>query len=118
MARFALALALTLYASIASAQTIVNPNGLDFDHADYAGTASYVLGYFASATAASPVQEAPVTKPGSCAPCSVPLASRPTAFQPWWVGVRAVAGSMSSVWSEKVPFDRAPLAPANLRLKP
>ena len=98
-------------AAPAAAQPPVNPTSVTFDHADYAGTDSYMLGYFSSATAAAPVQEAALPKPTSCAPCTGTLVSRPTAFQSWWVAVRAVAGGVSSAWSNRVPFDRGPVAP-------
>jgi hypothetical protein len=97
--------------AIAAAQTIVNPTRIAFDHEDYALTDSYVLGYFSSATAPAPVQEGALTKPTSCAPCVGPLVSRPTTFGTWYVGVRAVAGAVTSEWSALIPFARAPLAP-------
>lgn len=104
--------------SFVLAQSVpVNPTALTFDHTDFAATDSYVVGYFSSATATTPVQEAPLPKPASCSPCSGSLPSRPSAFQAWWVAVRAVAGTMTSGWSNYSPFMRVPVAPSNLTLK-
>lgn len=115
--RHALVVLFVLSAAAASAQQpVVNPTNVAFDHNDFAGVDSYVLGYFSSATAAAPVQEAAVSKPANCSPCVVSmLPSRPTAFQNWWVGVRAVAGAVSSPWSNLAPFVRSPAAPTNVR---
>lgn len=113
----ALILVFVLFAVPAFAQAPVNPTTVAFDHADYAGIDAYVLGYFSSATATAPVQEAPLPKPAGCSPCSGALASRPTAFNLWFVGVRAVAGSVTSPWSNLVPFVRSPVAPINVTLK-
>lgn len=108
---------LLLLAAPASAQT-VNPTTVAFDHADYAGTDSYSIGYFSSATATAPVQEAAFPKPGSCSPCTGALPSRPSAFQVWYVGARAVAGTLTSAWSAPlVPFQRVPVAPTNVTVK-
>ena len=102
----------------ASAQTpIPNPTQITFDHLDFAQTSSYEVGYFASATATVPVQSGTLPKPASCSPCTGPLPSRPTAFQSWWAGVRAVAGTTTSAWSALVPFVRVPLAPSNVLLQ-
>lgn len=104
-------------ASLASAQTVVNPVSATWDSADHAGVESYVIGYFAGPTTAAPVQEAPVAKPATCAPCAASiLASRPTAFQVWYGAVRAVAGALTSPWSNRVPFERSPSAPTNFRV--
>lgn len=113
----ALVVLLVVGARPALAQTPINPTTVAFDHADYASTDHYVLGYFASATAAAPVQEATLPKPASCTPCSGALVSRPTAFQNWWVAARAVAGGLTSPWSNRVPFDRVPVAPVISGLK-
>ncbi len=112
-----LAIGLLLLGALMGAQAPTNPTTIEFAHAFYAVVDRYVLGYFASADAPAPVQEADFPKPASCAPCAGPLVSRPTAFQTWYVGVRAVAGTTSSVWSDRVPFLRAPLAPSRVVLK-
>lgn len=106
-----------LVATLASAQTVVNPLFVSFDHTDYATTDSYVVGYFSSATATTPVQEGALPKPVGCNPCQGALPSRPSAFQTWYVGVRAVAGTQTSVWSAPlVPFERVPVAPTGVLL--
>lgn len=119
MKRIALTLALLLVSAPVFAQAPVkNPNTVIFDHADFVNTDSYSVGYFTSATATTPVQEAPFNKPGSCAPCTGALPSRPTMFGNWWVAVRAIAGTTTSDWSSPlVPFVRAPLAPANVKIQ-
>ena len=99
------------------AQNPVNPTSVTFDHADYAGTDSYVLGYFSSAAAAAPVQEANIPKPAAACPCSSVLVSRPSTFQVWFVGVRAVAGALTSPWSNLAPFVRSPVAPVVTAVK-
>jgi hypothetical protein len=102
-----------LLPAVAGAQTI-NPTNLDFDHPDFAQTDAYEVGYFSAVAAAAPVQTATLAKPASCAPCTGALPSRPTAFGNWWVAVRANAGGASPVtseWSNRVPFVRAPVAP-------
>lgn len=109
-----------LIGTSASAQ-VVNPGNLSFDSADHALVDHYVVGYFTSATAAAPLQEGQLTKPGTCAPCQGALPSRPTAFGGYWAAVRAVARAtdgttVSSVWSNRVPFDRTPVAPVVLGL--
>lgn len=106
-----LLLLLLCFASTAFAQTPANPTQVAFDHVDYTGTDSYVLGYFSGESTAAPVQEASLAKPSSCAPCTGTLESRPVAFGTWWVAVRAVAGETSSPWSNRVPFLRVPVAP-------
>lgn len=108
-------------ATVANAQTTVpvNPTQIAFEHLDFAGTDLYSVGYFSSETATSPVQEANFAKPASCAPCQGALPSRPSTFQRWYVGVRAIAGALSSAWSAPlVPFDRAPSAPTAVRPLP
>lgn len=100
---------------LADAQ-VVNPTQMEFDHADFAQTDSYMVGYFTSATATAPIQEAPFAKPSTCAPCAGVLPSRPTAFGAYWVAVRAVAGTVSSLWSNREPFQRTPVAPSLRRV--
>jgi len=118
MVRTFCVIAFVLLASSAFAQTpAVNPTMIDFDHVDFAGTDSYSVGYFSSATAINPVQEAPFVKPATCNPCSGLLPSRPTQFQTWYVGVRAIAGTTTSAWSALVPFVRVPAVPSNVKVR-
>lgn len=107
---------LVLLAASATAQ-VTNPRTIDFDHEDFAAVDGFVVGYFANPTATAPVQEAAFPKPATCAPCSGALPSRPTAFRTWYVAVRAVAGDVSSEWSERVPFVRAPEPPARVKVR-
>lgn len=103
---------------LAAQQPPVNPTTVEFEHVDFDGVDRYVLGYFSSPTAPAPVQEADLPKPATCAPCTGPLVSRPTGFATWYVGVRAVAGTVSSPWSAPlVPFARAPLAPTSVTVR-
>ena len=112
-----LVVVLVALASPVAAQTVVNPTTLLWDSADHAGVDSYVVGYFAGPTTIAPVQEAPIPKPATCSPCTASmLASRPTAFQVWYGAVRAVAGTLTSPWSNRVPFERSPSAPTNFRV--
>lgn len=105
----------------------VNPLGLTFEHDEFAIAVSYSVGYFASDTATTPVQEAAFPKPASCPAnaqdgvptCSGPLPGRPVTFQTWYLRVRAIySGGVSGPWSaEIVPFVRAPLAPKNVKVQ-
>lgn len=109
----------------ASAQNPINPTQatFDYDPTDFTGIDGFEFGYFASATASAPVQiSAVVSKASGCAlngsvqTCTEALQSRPTAFQTWFLGVRAAAGTTRSPWSAPlVPFDRDPSAPVNVR---
>lgn len=102
------------FLTLAHAQNPSNPTAVEFDHPDFAQTDQYELGYFTAPAAAVPVQTATIAKPATCAPCTVPLASRPTQFATWWVAVRGLAGGatpVTSPWSNLVPFDRRPVAP-------
>ena len=113
-----LCLVLLGLAACASAQIVQNPTTIQFTHADFATVDSYTVGYFSSASATAPVQTAVFPKPGTCAPCAGPLPSRPTAYQTWYVGVQAVAGTVTSAWSAPlVPFGSVPVAPANIVVK-
>lgn len=115
-----LTLGLLLIAAPLFAQSPVNPTAIAFDHTDFAGIADYTIGYFADATAATPVQFVTLPKPATCSPCSGPLLSRPNTFQTWFVAMRAngtLAGPPFSAWSVRIPFDRSPLAPTGLLLK-
>lgn len=98
---------------------VTNPTAISFDHADYAGIDHYVVGYFSDASAAVPIQEGTLPKPTTCTPCGGPLPSRPTSFSTYYAAVRAVARAadgalVTSVWSNRVPFVRAPAAPVVL----
>lgn len=117
MMKFALVVVLVALASPVAAQNVVNPTTAVWDSVDHVGVDSYVVGYFAGPTTVAPVQEAPIAKPATCSPCTASiLASRPTAFQVWYGAVRAVAGTLTSPWSNRVPFDRSPSAPTNFRV--
>lgn len=117
-------------AGSAFAQNPANPTqwSADYPAADFTGIDGFVVGYFSSATAQTPVQQsATMSKASGCAvsltdptlqSCTEPLSSRPTAFQTWYVGIKAVAGTVSSAWSSPlVPFDRVPAPPVNVRVK-
>lgn len=106
----AYSVAITLFAVTASAQSVINPTRIEFDHEDFGITDSYELGYYQQG-ASAPTQIVPLVKPGACSPCSGALVSRPTVLGNWFVGVRAVAGGVRSDWSAFVPFARAPSAP-------
>jgi hypothetical protein len=118
MTRIALLLGacLTIGIGSAAAQTPKNPTVADFDDANFDKVSGYELGYFTSAAAAAPLQTAAITKPATCAPCSTPIASRPTAFGNYWIAVRGVAGTVVSEWSNRLPFENAPLAPTLRRV--
>jgi hypothetical protein len=98
------------------AQIPVNPTTIQFDSPDHAIVTSYIVGYFSSAISTVPVQEATLIKPGTCSPCSGNLPSRPSAFQNWWVGVKAIAGTASSPYSVTVPFVRQLEPPVNVKV--
>lgn len=107
-----------LVSSRVSAQIPVNPTIIEFESADHSIVTSYIVGYFSSATSTAPVQEAGFVKPGSCSPCSGALPSRPSAFQNWWVAVKAIAGSASSPYSTPlVPFVRQLEPPVNVKVR-
>ena len=108
------ALLLLVAVPAAAQQPVANPTRIEFNHTDHAQTDSYVVGYYTSDTAPAPLQESPLPKPATCAPCAGLLPSRPTAFGLYWVAVRAVAGALSSAWSNRVPFDRVPVEPTAL----
>lgn len=116
MRRSLLFLLLIMAPAPVAAQIPVNPAGWAFDSVDHALATGYVFGWFASATTASPVQEAPIAKPATCSPCAIsaPLPSTPLNFQTWYGAVRAVAGAATSPWSNRMPFDVALRAPTNL----
>ena len=116
MRKVILVLGLILIASDVRAQVPVNPTTIQFDSPDHAVVTSYMVGYFSSATSILPVQEAVLVKPGTCNPCSGLLPSRPSAFQNWWVGVKAIAGSASSPYSVTVPFVRQLEPPVNVKV--
>src|SRR5262245_47990266 len=111
---FLVVVVLLVAAPVVAQQPIANPTRLEFQHTDFAQTDSYVVGYFTSDTAAAPLQESPFAKPASCSPCAGSLPSRPTAFGIYWVAVRAVAGTVSSDWSVRIPFARVPVEPIGL----
>ena len=113
--RVVLTLGLLCLPRLVHAQNPVNPTQIEFDHADYATTDNYEVGYFTSATAAAPLQSGTLAKPTTCNPCSGTLPSRPTAFGSYWIAVRAIAGTFQSPWSNYVPFDRRPVAPTARR---
>lgn len=114
----ALVLMLVTVAAPVFAQNPVNPTTAMWDSVDHAGVDSYEIGYFAGPTTVAPIQTAPIAKPAACAPCTVSiLASRPTGFQVWYGAVRAIAGTLASGWSNRVPFDRSPVAPTNFRVQ-
>ena len=104
-------------AKSANAQ-VANPTTIIFDHSDFAITTSYSVGYFSSLTSTTPVQEATFNKPSTCNPCTGLLPSRPTAFQTWYVGVRAISGTSTSAWSAPlIPFVRVVETPTNVRVQ-
>lgn len=104
--------------SLSAQNPVVNPTTVIFDDPDFAQTQSYSIGYFSTATATTPVQEATMAKPSSCTPCAGPLPSRPANYQTWWVRVKSQTGtSVTSAWSDPVPFVRAPATPTNVSLK-
>lgn len=97
---------------------VVNPTIIEFDHVDFSITDSYEIGYFSSNIATQPVQIGVLPKPSSCTPCSGLLTSKPTAYQTWYVSVRAIAGTQYSVWSTPyVPFVYSVTSPANVRVR-
>jgi hypothetical protein len=71
---------------------VVNLTTIEFDHVDWTLTDSYEIGYFSSLTATVPIQSGILAKPGTCNPCSGTLPSKPSAFQMWFVAVRAKQG--------------------------
>jgi hypothetical protein len=117
----AVLLALFACAVPASAQTVTNPTAVQFIvSADHAQLSKYVIGYFA-AGATAPVMEAdlPLGTPDANQQVTQPINARPLAFgAAYVVKVRAVAGTMSSEWSnDSNPFDRVPMPPASVLVR-
>ena len=104
-----------LMAGGAQAQTLTNPSRVEFtSSADHAQLTKYVIGYFAPG-ATSPVMESdlPLGTPDANQLVTATINARPLSFGAAYVAkVRAVAGTMTSEWSEASnPFDRVPMPP-------
>jgi hypothetical protein len=99
-----------------SAQTVTNPDRVLFTASvDHASLTKYVVGFFAAgATAPLMEQDIALGTPDAQQIVTQPINARPLAFGAAYVlKVRAVAGTVTSEWSEASnAFDRIPLAPS------
>jgi hypothetical protein len=104
-----IALLVLVVASLASGQTVTFTAS-----ADHATIDRYVLGWFA-AGATAPQIEVDLGKPCTAdltVPCSKLLDAKPLAFGTYTVKVRAVAGAVTSIWSDPSnTWTRLPLPP-------
>lgn len=102
MKKLILALAFVLVPAISFGQAVHNPTAVTFTASvDHAAINNYVLGWFAIG-ATDPLMEVNLSKPtpdGSQV-CTATIDARPLAFGSYIVKVRAVAGAVTSEWSE------------------
>ena len=88
--------------SIVWGQAVNNPGTVTFTASvDHATVDSYVLGWFATG-ATSPLMEVNLAKPvpDATQTCTHTIDSRPLAFGTYTVKIRAVAGAVTSEWSD------------------
>ena len=105
---------LILAATAVGAQTVTNPTGVTFTAStDHATVTGYSLGFFASG-ATTPTQEVNLGKgtPDAQNTIAAAIDSKPLGFGTYTAKVRAVAGRLSSPWSDPSnPFSRVPGQP-------
>lgn len=117
-----LAVGLVLLTALAAyGQTVQNPREVTFTpSADHAVVDAYVIGFFPPG-ATSPVQEINLGKPTPDATntCTATINTQPLPFGAAYIAkVRALAGTLSSVWSDASnPFDRVPGPPSKPAIK-
>jgi len=107
--------ALLACSAVALAQPpLKNPGHAEFTASeDHAAIDKYVLGYFV-AGATAPLMEVDLAKPTPDAQqlVSVVISARPLGFGTYVARVKAVAGSLSSEWTEASnAFERVPFPP-------
>ena len=113
-------LLLGLTASVARAQTVINPTGVEFTASlDHSAISSYEIGWFLGAEI-DPVSMLDIGKPAPDASnlCKVAINVMPPPFNQYTAKIRAKAGAVYGEWSDPSNlFFRAPGKPGGVTIK-